>query len=42
MGTPLRIFNLALESSVLDGLISVIWLLVCVVAIAVLAYLFTR
>lgn len=42
MGTPLRVFNLALETSVLDGLISVIWLLVCVVAIAVLAYLFTR
>ena len=39
---PLRTFHLALESSALNSLVSVMWLLICVVVIIVLAYLFTR
>ena len=39
---PLRAYKLALETSILGSLLSLMWLLVCVVAVAVLAYLFTR
>ena len=39
---PLRTFHLALESSALNSLVSVMWLLICVVVIIVLASLFTR
>lgn len=33
---------LALEVTALDNILSLLWLLVCVVAVAVMAYLFTR
>ncbi len=38
---PLRSFSLSLASG-LDGILSLMWLLVCVVVIIVLAYLFTK
>ncbi len=37
-----RGFTLALETTGLDNILSLAWLLVCVAAIVVLAYLFTR
>ena len=39
-GRPIPI--LALETTLLDNILSLVWLLVCVLAIAVLAYLFTK
>ncbi len=42
MGVSPRKFLLALAGSALDSILSLIWLLICVVVIAVLAYLFTK
>lgn len=42
MGISPRRFPLALETTALDNILSLVWLLVCVVVIVVLAYLFTR
>ena len=39
---PLRKFNLGLEATALDSILSLVWLLVCVLVIVALAYLFTR
>ncbi len=41
---PLRDYSpvLALEATALDSILSVIWLLVCVLAVIALAYLFTK
>ena len=42
MGNSPRRFPLALETTVLDGILSLLWVLVCVLVIAALAFLFTR
>lgn len=42
MGNFPRGFSLALEISALDNVLSLMWVLVCVVVIIALAYLFTR
>ena len=42
MGASPRGFTLALEATALDSVITLMWLLICVLVIIVLAYLFTK
>ena len=42
MGNSPRKFSLALEATGLDSVLSLMWLLICVLVIVVLAYLFTK